>query len=950
MRNIKILFNIVLMIVASLAPGAVLAQCDVTDGMLIELQSTTAIDGLLRGSSGCVVGTTVDAPLTFSGGVLTLGQNGATTGQVLSWNGSAWVATTAILTEVDGSVTNEGSLTVGAGGANTSTIVSNTSGSTDVTVSGSNTILVTEAGSTITLQADTSLLATVNDVRHLDDSTFVKLSGSYAGKRITDNVYRYGTTGFRTDDTTGILNIASYDQKKAISILNPDTSNTWIFSMANPYSNRPTWNHTAYWGGNGSSGADPYPNLVFRLGSNVGTSNNQVISGAPSFFDQWETNWWGTGVLGEAALRNIYERHWVVIDSADVQHRPLTGYFEKKAGGRGELAAYVTRFMINDWNFDQNARLSVNKNSETELATANFYNDSLYTIDTAAIGTMAAAFFAASGKDNGGSVLGKGSGIVIGGKGSFTAYSSILAEYNSTNPNANMDLIFTTQGNNSTGVQRKRMWIKPGASTTIGINNANPAQALDIAGSLLVRGSQRINMRADSAALTLKYQSTGITAPALEWEFTNGTQAMYAHLYPYNSTNSTTNCNVVFGKTGTIHTLAAKNVVFGTTSAKFPTGIVGNSLFGYLAGNELNGGYNNVFLGTQTGEKNTTGYQNTFIGYFAGNLNTIGFQNMFLGRRAGSTNLSGSRNAAIGTDALRLNSTGDDNVAIGGQAGDAITGSNNTVIGASAGRLVTGSGNVLIGRQAAETQTSISNLLYIDNSNTTTPLLAGDFSANKAGVNVAPGSLGAAWHVTGTGTTSSTYSGIFEKSDGTDVLVIRDDGKVAIANDGFNEALNINGQARADAYDIRSWETTDNTNDGELHYEDGDGQTAYLTIGAGERRFPILPHMVQLQAIDYNVDWTTGRTKAFWTVPARFNGWKVSKVYVSVSSIGSVTGNVVEIEKGGVGITTQTISSASHTVTIDNSIATDDIFTFDITSIGATASKGLFVEIELRHN
>jgi hypothetical protein len=204
--------------------------------------------------------------------------------------------------------------------------------------------------------------------------------------------------------------------------------------------------------------------------------------------------------------------------------------------------------------------------------------------------------------------------------------------------------------------------------------------------------------------------------------------------------------------------------------------------------------------------------------------------------------------------------------------------------------------------------------------------------------------------VRGTGTTSSTYSGIFEKSDGTDVLVVRDDGKVAIANDGFNEALNVNGQVRADAVDIRSWETTDNTNDGELHYEDGDGETAYLTIGAGERRFPILPHMIQLQAIDYNVDWTTGRTKAFWTVPARFNGWKVSKVYVSVSSIGSVTGNVVEIEKGGVGITTQTISSASHTITIDNSIATDDIFTFDITSIGATASKGLFVEIELRHN
>lgn len=223
-------------------------------------------------------------------------------------------------------------------------------------------------------------------------------------------------------------------------------------------------------------------------------------------------------------------------------------------------------------------------------------------------------------------------------------------------------------------------------------------------------------------------------------------------------------------------------------------------------------------------------------------------------------------------------------------------------------------------------------------------------SYTSGGLSLGVNSTGAKFTSRGTGTTSGTYSGVFEKSDGTDVLVVRDDGKVAIANDAFNEALNVNGQVRADAYDIRNWSTTDNTNDGELHYENGGGYTAYLTIGAGERRFPILPHMVQLQAIDYNVDWTTGRTKAFWTVPARFNGWLVSKVYVSVSSIGSTTGNVVAIEKGGSTIVSQTISSASHEITLDNSIATDDIFTFNITSLGATASKGLFVEIELRHN
>ena len=56
-------------------------------------------------------------------------------------------------TEVDGSISNEGSLTVGAGGGNSSTIVSNTSGSTAVTLEGGANVTITESGSTITIAA-----------------------------------------------------------------------------------------------------------------------------------------------------------------------------------------------------------------------------------------------------------------------------------------------------------------------------------------------------------------------------------------------------------------------------------------------------------------------------------------------------------------------------------------------------------------------------------------------------------------------------------------------------------------------------------------------------------------------------------------------------------------------------------------------------------------------------
>ena len=77
-------------------------------------------------------------------------------------------------TEVDGSVTNEGSLTVGAGGANTSTISSNTSGSTDVTISGGSGITVTEVGNTITIAAT----ATGTDLTFSGASSPVTLNSS----------------------------------------------------------------------------------------------------------------------------------------------------------------------------------------------------------------------------------------------------------------------------------------------------------------------------------------------------------------------------------------------------------------------------------------------------------------------------------------------------------------------------------------------------------------------------------------------------------------------------------------------------------------------------------------------------------------------------------------------------------------------------------------------------
>jgi len=76
-----------------------------------------------------------------------------TNGQVLTTNGTdtaTWSDLPA-MTEVDGSITNEGSLTVIAGGINDAEIQSNTNSSTNVTIAGGNGISISESGSTISI-------------------------------------------------------------------------------------------------------------------------------------------------------------------------------------------------------------------------------------------------------------------------------------------------------------------------------------------------------------------------------------------------------------------------------------------------------------------------------------------------------------------------------------------------------------------------------------------------------------------------------------------------------------------------------------------------------------------------------------------------------------------------------------------------------------------------------
>ena len=186
----------------------------------------------------------------------------------------------------------------------------------------------------------------------------------------------------------------------------------------------------------------------------------------------------------------------------------------------------------------------------------------------------------------------------------------------------------------------------------------------------------------------------------------------------------------------------------------------GNSVFiGEFAGlNDDLSDNRNVFVGRYAGRLNTTGNYNNAFGHYALTNNTTGQSNVAVGSNAMDFNETGTANTAIGNSALYQVTSGNYNVAVGNQAlgggggtsnANVAVGyralhsnqfSNNTAIGHEAGHEnIYGTGNIFIGYQAGFNTTAYgptsSNKLYIENSNSSTPLIYGDFAADSLVIN-----------------------------------------------------------------------------------------------------------------------------------------------------------------------------------------------------------------------
>jgi len=230
---------------------------------------------------------------------------------------------------------------------------------------------------------------------------------------------------------------------------------------------------------------------------------------------------------------------------------------------------------------------------------------------------------------------------------------------------------------------------------------------------------------------------------------------------------STAGDNVVIGYDSARYTTGGQNVAIGRSAGQGSSGTstfantvavgyealtalttgTGNTAVGYQAGAALTASSSNTFFGHQAGYQSThsSASNNTFIGAGAGSSLTSGAYSGIVALGSGAGNNPNTRSVHIGNNA-GINNNGFGTINIGFQAGgyatknnsisigyQAFSGGNSVALGHQAGDS-TGSGNIFIGYQAGSSETN-SNRLYIENSNSTTPLIYGEFNNDILRVN-----------------------------------------------------------------------------------------------------------------------------------------------------------------------------------------------------------------------
>ena len=242
----------------------------------------------------------------------------------------------------------------------------------------------------------------------------------------------------------------------------------------------------------------------------------------------------------------------------------------------------------------------------------------------------------------------------------------------------------------------------------------------------------------------------------------------------YSGRNNTegSNNNFIGTHSGRNNIEGSNNNFIGTHSGRNNTEGSNNNFIGTYSGYNNTTGNNNIFLGVYSGYLNIAGYNNIFQGAYSGANNTTGYANSFIGHKSGYDNTTGYYNSFIGVESGYANSTGNSNTFIGVLSGRKNeTGNSNVFLGFGSGYYnISGEKNVFIGYKAGYNETG-SNKLYIDNSNTSSPLIYGEFDNDilefNASVGIGTTPTKAVFEVSGNTTNSTSYSYGYLKDDGT---------------------------------------------------------------------------------------------------------------------------------------------------------------------------------------
>jgi len=179
------------------------------------------------------------------------------------------------------------------------------------------------------------------------------------------------------------------------------------------------------------------------------------------------------------------------------------------------------------------------------------------------------------------------------------------------------------------------------------------------------------------------------------------------------------------------------DLFLGDNAGANQSGLNSNIGIGRNSLTALTFGSSNIAMGIDALKSVTTSVYNIAIGEKALQNNTSNF-NIAIGRQASGSLTTGSANVVIGQNANFWNTTGVDNVVIGDAAnGHNSSGSRNVMLGTNSGYKSSGNtltGCVYIGDHSGE-NTTVDNRLIIDNSNTITPLIYGEFDNDIVKIN-----------------------------------------------------------------------------------------------------------------------------------------------------------------------------------------------------------------------